>query len=109
MNESEFNDWVDETLDAIEEAVDHALETSDVDIDCDNSGSVLTLTCEDGSAIIFSRQSASQELWLAARSGGFHFSYDEAEDVWRDTKTQQSLNAMLASISEQQAGVAIKL
>jgi CyaY protein len=109
MNESEFNDLVDETLDAIEEAVDQTLETADVDIDCDNSGSVLTLSCEDGSAIIFSRQSASRELWLAARSGGFHFSYDETEGMWRNTKTQQRLNDMLATISEQQAGAAIKL
>ncbi|MBL4828175.1 MAG: iron donor protein CyaY [Spongiibacteraceae bacterium] len=101
MNEATFNDLIDETMANIEDAVDN----SDSDIDCENAGGILTLTCEDGSAIIFSRQLATQELWIAARSGGFHLRYED--ERWYCQKYQQSLVQLFASITEQQAGEAL--
>lgn len=111
MNESEFNDLVDDTLARIEDALDDC----EADIDCEMAGSVLTLTCEDGSAIIFSRQSASAELWLAARSGGFHFTYRDAGDgntgsaAWYCQKYDKTLQQLFVEISKEQAGEAIVL
>jgi CyaY protein len=101
MTESEFNDLVDETFALIEDAVDDC----EADIDSEDSGGVLTLSCEDGSAIIFSRQAASRELWLAARSGGFHFIVQEGR--WYCPKHQQGLALMFAKITGEQAGEAI--
>ena len=103
MTESEFNDLVDETFALIEDAMDDC----EADVDSENAGGVLTLGCEDGSAIIFSRQPASRELWLAARSGGFHFIYQEGH--WYCPKHQQGLALMIARITEEQAGEAITL
>ena len=103
MTESEFNEQVEDTLLSIEDAIDD----SGADIDCENSGGVLTLSCEDGSAIITSRQVASQELWVAARSGGFHFTYHEEQADWQCTRSGQSLWSLLASMTEEQAGVRI--
>lgn len=71
MNESEFNRLVDATLRAIEDAVDGC----DADIDCDQQGGVLTLRFAGGAQLIFSRQAPLAQLWLAAPSGGFHFSW----------------------------------
>jgi CyaY protein len=70
MNEAEFNQIVDDLMFSIEESIDN----SGADIDYENSAGMLTITCEaNGSQIILSRQPAMGEIWLAARSGGFHF------------------------------------
>lgn len=98
MNESEFNQRVDALYEQIEDAVDNG----DYDIDCEQTGAVLTLHCEDGSAIVFSRQSATQELWLAARGGGFHFRFGEGG--WFSQKEGQTLDAIFARACREQLG-----
>ncbi len=53
MNEAEFNQIVDDLMFSIEETIDD----SGADIDYENSGGMLTLTCDvNGSQIILSRQ-----------------------------------------------------
>lgn len=103
MNEAAFNDLVEQTLMDIEDAVDN----SGLDIDCENSGGVLTLTLDDGSVIIFSRQIASRELWVAARSGGYHLMYKDSQ--WYCEKQQQSLSELFAVITKEQAGAIIEM
>ncbi len=78
MNESKFNQLLDELMMAIEDAIDDA----DLDIDIENAGGILTLTFENNSKVILSRQAPLSQLWLAARSGGFHFDYDEEAESW---------------------------
>ncbi len=78
MNESQFNQLAEETMIAIEEAVD----ASGADIDYDNAGDILTLEFADGSQIIINRQTPLSQIWVAAKSGGYHFGYDEANQVW---------------------------
>ena len=105
MNEAEFNQIVDELMFSIEESIDH----SGADLDYENSAGMLTITCEaNGSQIILSRQPAMGEIWLAARSGGFHFRL-QAEDgtgdlAWRNTVTAELLSAMLAEACTAQSG-----
>jgi CyaY protein len=101
MNEAEFNDRVDEDLNRIEEALDDC----EADIDAELHGSVLTLNCENGSAVIFSRQTASRELWMAARSGGFHFRLED--DRWCCTRSGRPLREMFAEVMREQAGEAV--
>ena len=103
MNEAEFNDQLDSLFDEIEDAV----EDLDADIDADNSGGVLTLNCPDGSAIIFSRQSASRELWVAARSGGFHLGWDG--ERWYCARSEEDLATLLARVTREQIGEALEL
>jgi CyaY protein len=71
---------------------------------------MLTITCEaNGSQIILSRQPAMGEIWLAARSGGFHFKLlgEGAEQRWRNTQTDELLSAMLGDACLAQSGEAI--
>ncbi len=103
MNEAKFNDLVEQTLADIEDAIDQC----EGDIDCENTGGILTLTCEDGSVIIFSRQGATQELWIAARSGGYHLAYQD--DSWYCQKHQQTLAQLFATITKEQADESIEL
>lgn len=80
MNESEFNEKVDDTLLTIEETLDDASS----DLDYVTMGGVLTVTCESGQKLIFTRQAPVLQLWLATPDGGFHF--DFVDGSWqRDT------------------------
>lgn len=103
MTESEFNDLVDETMEALEEALDEV----DEDLDYENAGGVLTVQFENGTTMVFSRQPPTQELWLAARSGGYHFTWDDAEKDWCDTRSGAPLRAFVIEQMREQAGVAL--
>jgi CyaY protein len=78
MNESDFHQRVDAMLLAIEEAIDD----SGTDLDYENAAGILTLTLENGSQIIINRQSPVKQLWLAVRSGGYHFDWSDEADGW---------------------------
>lgn len=96
MTENEFNELVDETLQRIEDAIDE----QGLDIDCENAAGILTLEMENGSQIVISRQSAQRELWMAARSGGFHYARAEGQQTWQSTRQGEAsfieaLNAAL--------------
>lgn len=100
MSESEFNRQIDATLLAIEQAVD----SSDADIDYENVGGILTLHCGNGSQLIINRQTPLQQLWLAARSGGYHFDWHSAEGLWRRDSDGLSLFELLAELLAGQCG-----
>lgn len=100
MTESEFNNRVDETLERIEEALDEA----ETDLDYLNQGGVLTVICENKSQIIFTRQGPVKQLWVAARSGGFHFDFDADSQQWLRDSDQASLSSVLDQAFAEQAG-----
>ncbi len=106
MNESEFREVAEQTIDDIQDAVDN----SGADIDYDEIGGVLTLEFTDGSKIIFSKQGAMNQLWMAAKAGGFHFDYDEDAKQWLcDSGDKEELYSMLSRLSGEQAGEEISL
>jgi len=106
MNESEFQEIAEQTIEDIQDAVDN----SGADIDYDEIGGVLTLEFENGSKIIFSKQGAMNQLWMAAKSGGFHFDYDENSEQWIcDSGDNEELYKMLSRLATEQAGEAITL
>lgn len=100
MNESEFQVIAEQTIEALQDAIDY----SGADIDYDEIGGVLTLEFENGSQIIFSKQAAMKQLWVAARSGGFHFDYDENKQQWLcDSGDSEELYNMLSRLASEQA------
>ncbi|KAA0950481.1 MULTISPECIES: iron donor protein CyaY [unclassified Pseudomonas] len=101
LTEARFHDLVDATQQALEDIFDE----SGLDVDLENSAGVLTAKFENGSQLIFSRQEPLRQLWLAARSGGFHFDYDEEEKRWAHDTSDELLSEMLARITLEQAGV----
>jgi len=106
MNESEFQEIAEKTIEDLQDAIDN----SEADIDYDEIGGVLTLEFEDGSKIIFSKQGAMKQLWMAAKSGGFHFDYDENNQQWMcDSGGKEELYKMLSRLSSEQAGEAVSL
>lgn len=103
MTETEFNQLVDATFLKIEAALD----ASDADLDYETAGGILSLEFEDGSKIIINRQGPTQEIWVAAKSGGYHYRWDGA--VWRNTRDGSELFESLSAYASQQAGEEIKL
>ena len=106
MNESEFREVAEQTIEDIQNAIDN----SGSDIDYDEIGGVLTLEFEDGSKIIFSKQGAMNQLWMAAKSGGFHFDYNQEAQQWIcDSGEKEELYSMLSRLATEQANEEIKL
>lgn len=103
QQESEFHQRVDGILRDIESA----LEAVDTDIDTETNGGILTLEFANGSKVIINRQTPTRELWVAAKSGGFHFRFDGA--VWRDTRTNESLETLLSRVITEQSGVVMSI
>ena len=101
MTESEFNDAIDAVFEALEEALDAV----DADLDYETSGGVLTVEFENATRLVFSRQPPTRQLWLAARSGGFHFTFDEAADDWRDTRDGKLFKPFVVEQMQTQGGV----
>lgn len=98
MNESEFNALAEATLLSIEQQVEDA----DTELDFEMSSGILTLTAENGSKIIINRQVATLEIWVAARSGGFHLG--RQDDVWFCQSTGESLQELLTRVVVEQGG-----
>lgn len=97
MEETEFHRAVDGVLSRIERAAE-----ASEGIDADLEAGILTLECPDGSRIIVNRQTPNREVWVAARSGGFHFAWRDG--AWRDTRSGEELFASLARIVLAQGG-----
>ena len=104
MDDKDFNRLADAMLARIEAA----LEASDADIDFElGAGGVLEIEFSDGSKIIVNRHGVAQEIWVAAKAGGFHFRWNG--DVWRDTRDNAELLAKLSALASQQAGESVTL
>lgn len=76
MTENEFNELADIVFKRIEQAIDDA----GASIECNTQSGVMELEFDDGSKIVINRHSPNQEIWLAARSGGFHYAL--RDEVW---------------------------
>ena len=105
MYESEFNDLAEDAMLAIEEAIDE----SGADIDYDSAGGILTLEFENGSQIIINKQTPLSQIWVAAKSGGFHFDYDAANERWCLEGSDRELMDCLSEYCSQQAGEPVSL
>jgi CyaY protein len=108
MTESEFLALAESTLSHIELEFERASDATDLDIECSRSGNVLEVEfVADGAKIIVNTQTPMQEIWVAARAGGFHYRYDGSR--WLDTRGGKELYAALSELAGAQAGAAVSL
>ena len=104
MDETEFAAVAERTL----ERVERALEESGVDVDTQlKEGGVLELEFADGSRMVINRQARPREIWVAARSGGFHFRWEAG--AWRDTRDGSELFSALSRLVSAQSGQPVLL
>ena len=107
MDESAFIAAADATLGRIGLALDAALETSSADVDWDLKDGVLTIECEDASRIIVNRHVPNREIWVAAKSGGFHFRAVGGQ--WREARGKDELAATLVRLLKTQGRIAVRM
>jgi len=105
MTDLEFLDRAELLLKAVELACDRINDEGDVDIDNQRVGGMITLTFENRSQIIINLQKPLHEVWLAARSGGYHFRFDGQQ--WADTKGQGEFFERLSKDASTQTGLAL--
>ncbi len=99
MTESEFKELVEDLIIQIEDA----LEELDNDIDYESSDGILTIFLANKSQIIINRQTAALQLWMAAKSGGYHYDYT-ADSQWQDDRSGELFtDALNRCLSEQSA------
>ncbi|PMS20755.1 iron donor protein CyaY [Trinickia dabaoshanensis] len=98
MTDSDYLSRAEAVLSSIEAGVDD----NTADIELDRSGNVLTLEFENGSKIIVNLQPPMQEIWIAAKAGGFHFRFVDGR--WLDTRSGREFFEALSDYATQQAG-----
>src|SRR5512143_2073915 len=104
MDEREFNALADAMLRRIEDAIEQC--GADVDLEV-KPGGVLEREFDGGSKIIVNRHTAAREIWVAAKSGGYHFRPQDG--LWQGTRDGEELMAALGRCMSEQAGVAVAL
>lgn len=105
MTDQEYMDRAEALLKAVEQACDRINETTDADIDNQRVGGMVTLVFRDGSQIVINLQKPLHEVWMASRSGGYHYRFDGS--AWMDTKGAGEFFAHLSREASAQAGMAL--
>ena len=104
MDESEFEARATAALEAIERALEGAGVEADFEL---KGGGILEIEFDDDSKMIVNRHGAAREIWVAARSGGFHYRWDG--EAWRDTRSGEELLAALSELLSRQLGRRVRL
>lgn len=102
MTDLEYLDHAEAALKAIEMACDRINDETDADVDNQRTGGMITLTFANRSQIIVNLQKPLQEIWMAARSGGFHYRLQEGR--WINTKDGSEFFSALSRYASEQAG-----
>ena len=102
MTDPEFLDLAENLLKAVEASCDRINDDGAADIDNQRVGGMVTLVFANRSQIVINLQKPLHEVWLAAKSGGYHYKFSSKE--WRDTKGQGEFFACLSHDASVQAG-----
>ncbi|MCF7530085.1 iron donor protein CyaY [Neisseria lisongii] len=103
MTESEFIRLSEALFQHIEDQIDE----NGWDFDCLPSGNVLAIEAGNGTQIIVNRHTPNQELWIAAKSGGYHFI--EENGTWRSTRDGSEFFAVLNTALSEATGETVTI
>jgi CyaY protein len=106
MTDPEFMDQAEILLKAVEASCDRINDQNLADIDNQRTGGMVTLVFSNRSQIVINLQKPLHEIWLAAKSGGYHFKFDSTQ--WLDTKGQGEFFASLSRYASEQAGCPLR-
>jgi CyaY protein len=112
LSDAGFYAIAEKTLKAIEISLEEAFQETDLDLDISRQGgNVVNIQFEDKSVIVVNTQSPLQEIWVAAKEGGFHYKWSGtlSEPLWLDTKTGAELFSELSRLASQQAKTTLEV
>lgn len=104
MDEKDFIRLAETTLAEIESAVENV---DELDFEL-KPGGILELELDNGSKIIINQHRIAQEIWVAARSGGFHFRWNATQATWHDTRDGTELKQKITALLKEQGGIALR-
>ncbi len=96
LSQSQYLNLAEQAMRAVENAADAA------DLDSRRDGSVLNLELDNGEQVIINLQAPVQELWLASKSGAYHFRFTRGR--WRDTREGLGFAELLLRAVTEQGG-----
>ena len=103
MNETQFIEATEALMDDIEDA----LERSGLDADVDRSGNVMNIEFDNGEQVVVNRHGPTQQMWLASRRGGLHFSLQQGQ--WLCTRTAEDFWKALSETVSGVCGQSVEL
>jgi len=112
IDDKQFYQLVANLLHSIEVALEAADDALDLDLDIERQGgNVINIRFRDRSVIVVNTQPPLHEIWVAAKSGGYHYRWagTTTAPLWLDTKTGRELLGDLSEFASSQAGKAVKI
>ncbi|OIN01388.1 iron donor protein CyaY [Polynucleobacter sp. QLW-P1DATA-2] len=112
MDDKQFYQLGSNLLQSIEVALEAADDALDLDLDVERQGgNVINIRFRDKSVIVVNTQPPLHEIWVAAKSGGYHYRWagTVAQPLWLDTKTGKELLSDLSEFASAQAGQPLKI
>lgn len=106
LSDAEYRRLSSAALSAIEAQVDRWLDSDVIDIDTQRTGGLLELAFPGGSKIIVNTQPPLQEIWMAAKAGGYHYRHEAGR--WVDTRDGSEFFESLSREATAQGGVALR-
>ena len=107
MTDLEFMNRAENLLQAVETSCDRINDQALADIDNQRVGGMVTLVFSNKSQIVLNMQKPLHEIWLAAKSGGYHYKFNSNQ--WLDTKGQSDFFSDLSRCASEQAGCPLVL
>lgn len=99
-------------LQSIEAALEAADDELDLDLDVERQGgNVINVRFRDRSVMVVNTQPPLHEIWVAAKSGGYHYRWAGtlAKPLWLDTKTGRELLSDLSEFASAQASQSVTI
>lgn len=109
LTDNDFIQCVRIELERLDSAITKAIECTNLDLEINRDGGLLEIECENGSKIVITSQLARHEIWIAAKSGGFHFYFDAQQELWLNTRDQTELYQTVAKLITQQSNADFEL
>jgi len=112
IDDKQFYQLGSNLLQSIEVALEAADDEFDLDLDVERQGgNVINIHFRDKSVIVVNTQPPLHEIWVAAKSGGYHYRWagTMTQPLWLDTKTGKELLSDLSQFASAQAGQALKI
>jgi CyaY protein len=102
LSDAQYHARIAAVLASVEAAADRWLQADVIDVDTQRTGGLLELSFPNGSKIVLNAQPPLHELWMAARSGGYH--YKCIGGRWLDTRDAREFFEVLSACASEQAG-----
>jgi len=102
LPDPEYHAAAERLLATVERQCDDWLQQGVIDIDTSRAGGMLELSFPNGTKAVINKQPPLQEMWLAARGGGYHFRYSDG--AWRDTRDGREFFDRLSAETSAQSG-----